>query len=113
MHPNYNPYTFEADLAVVELAQTVDFDQYKQPIALAQSDAFLDKSVMLNVTGWGTLRKKGQSSQRLRRVTLPFVPDEDCKKVYNILRLTKVKVRKGMICAGNFYSFSVFVHEFY
>ena len=34
MHPDYNPFTFEADLAVVELAQTIDFDQYKQPIAL-------------------------------------------------------------------------------
>ena len=32
MHPDYNPYTFEADLAVVELAQSVNFDQYKQPI---------------------------------------------------------------------------------
>ena len=70
-------------------------------IALAQSAAILDKSIMFNVTGWGTLRKKGQSSQRLRRVNLPFVPDEECKNVYNILRLTKVKVREGMICAGN------------
>ena len=56
---------------------------------------------MFNVTGWGTLRKKGQSSQRLRRVTLPFVPDEKCKNIYNILRLTTVKVKEGMICAGN------------
>jgi hypothetical protein len=55
---------------------------------------------MFNVTGWGTLRKKGQSSQRLRRVTLPFVPDEKCKNIYNILRLTTVKVKEGMICAG-------------
>ena len=78
-------------------------------IALAQSAAILDKSIMFNVTGWGTLRKKGQSSQRLRRVNLPFVPDEECKNVYNILRLTKVKVRKGMICAGNVFKFHSFL----
>ena len=78
-------------------------------IALAQSDAILHKSIMFNVTGWGTLRKKGQSSQRLRRVNLPFVPDEECKNVYNILRLTKVKVRKGMICAGNIFKFYHFL----
>ena len=69
-------------------------------LTLAQSDTFLNELIMFNVTGWGTLRKKGQSSQRLRRVTLPFVPDEKCKNIYNILRLTTVKVKEGMICAG-------------
>ena len=38
MHPDYNPYTFEADLAVVELAQSVNFDQYKQPIGKSNFD---------------------------------------------------------------------------
>ena len=100
IHPDYNPMTFQADLAVVELAQSIEFDQYKQPIALAQSETLLNSSDFFNVTGWGTLRQKGQSSQRLRKVTIPFVPHDKCQEIYNVLRLTSVKVQEGMICAG-------------
>ena len=42
MHPDYNPFTFEADVAVVELAQTIDFDQYNG-IFIISSGIFWDK----------------------------------------------------------------------
>ena len=91
--------TFQADLAVVELAQSVIFDQYKQPAAIGMPDMDLRNS-SFNSTGWGTLREKGQSSQRLRRVEVPHFDYDDCKKIYSVLGLTTVKVREGMICAG-------------
>merc|ERR1712156_642183 len=99
VHPNYNSMTFEADLAVIELAQKVIFDQYKQPVAIARPDTNLTQ-LYFNSTGWGTLRERGQSSQRLQRVEIPYYDFDACKKIYSILGLTTVKVREGMICAG-------------
>lgn len=100
--------TFEADIAVIELAQRVTFDRYKQPVALAYPGVELS-GLEFNGTGWGTLRERGDSSQRLRRVVVPFVPDEECGKIYSALSLTTVKVREGMICAGK-NSFYMYVH---
>ena len=91
--------TFAGDVAVIELAQKVIFDQYKQPVAIGMPDTNLTQT-RFNSTGWGTLRERGQSSQRLRRVEVPYYDYEACKKIYSILGLTTVKVREGMICAG-------------
>ncbi len=91
--------TFEADLAVVELAQRINFDQYKMPVALARPYTDLEARVF-NGTGWGTLRERGESSTRLRRVEVPFVSYKECRDIYKKLGLTTVKVRAGMICAG-------------
>ena len=95
----HSSMTFEADLAVIELAQKVIFDQYKQPVAIARPDTNLTQ-LYFNSTGWGTLRERGQSSQRLQRVEIPYYDFDACKKIYSILGLTTVKVREGMICAG-------------
>jgi hypothetical protein len=96
----FSSMTFEADLAVIELAQRVTFDEHKQPVALAMPGTDLT-GIKFNGTGWGTLRESGESSQRLRRVVVPFVAEKECREIYKILGLTSVKVREGMICAGN------------
>ena len=99
--------TFEGDIAVIELAQRITFDRYKQPVALAKPSMTLE-GVRFNGTGWGTLRERGESSQRLRRVRIPFVSDKACRDIYEILGLTSVKVRKGMLCAGKYFMLNEF-----
>ena len=58
-----------------------------------------------NGTGWGTLRERGDPSQRLRRVEVPFVEKEECINIYEKLGLTNLKVRDGMICAGKYLTY--------
>jgi hypothetical protein len=53
-HPNFSSTHFSNDIGVIELAQRVLFDDYKQPAALVATDADLTRT-MFNVTGWGTL----------------------------------------------------------
>lgn len=92
--------TFESDLAILELAETIIFDQFKQPAVLAKPEMELT-GMRFNGTGWGTLRERGEASLKLRRVTVPYVENAECKKIYGFLNLTSVKVTKGMLCAGN------------
>ena len=58
-------------------------------------------NMSFNGTGWGTLRERGMASQRLRRAEIPFVGRRECTEIYEALDLTTLKVRKGMMCAGN------------
>lgn len=91
--------TFEGDLAVLELAQKIVFDQYKQPAVLASKG--MDYSGQkFNGTGWGSLRERGTPHSRLRRVEIPYVEKEACQEKYGFLNLTKVQIRDGMMCAG-------------
>lgn len=97
--PFFSSMTFEGDLAILELAETITFDQFKQPAVLAKPGMDLHE-LTFNGTGWGTLRERGETSLKLRRVTVPYVEDSECKKIYGFLNLTSVKVTRGMLCAG-------------
>jgi hypothetical protein len=53
-HPNYQPRTFENDLALIELDGSVQFERYIQPICLPErGDQFIDAEAY--VSGWGLL----------------------------------------------------------
>ena len=53
-----------------------------------------------NISGWGTLKERGESTRKLQRVEVPHVPFEKCRKEYQNLGFIAAKVRKGMLCAG-------------
>ena len=92
---------FQKDLAVLELAQKVTFDDYKRPAALALSDTKYRKGLTnFEVTGWGTKHEKGNSHSKLMLTTVPYKDFDECKTTYAKLGLPYAKVRPGMICAG-------------
>ena len=92
---------FQKDLAVIELAQKVTFDDYKRPAALALSDTKYRKGLTnFEVTGWGTKHEKGNSHSKLMLTTVPYKDFDECKTTYAKLGLPYAKVRPGMICAG-------------
>lgn len=47
----------------------------------------------LLVSGWGTLEWQGSTPERLQKVYVPAVSNEDCAKVYS-------NIREHKICAG-------------
>ena len=79
---NLQATTYEADVGIIELAQTIRFDKFKQPAALARPGMLLDKGLRLNVTGWGTTRESGEFSPKLMQVRVPYVPFKECKDAY-------------------------------
>lgn len=68
VHPKYNFFTYEYDLALVKLDFKVDFDPHISPICLPATDALL-VGENATVTGWGRLSEGG---------TLPSVLQEVC-----------------------------------
>lgn len=59
-HPNYNPYNFDNDIALMELDSPVKFSDYIRPICLpaAQHDFPMGNTVW--ITGWGATREGGE-----------------------------------------------------
>ena len=90
--------TFKADIALLELAQSVRFDEFKQPAALARPSLSV-ADLRFNVTGWGTLKERGEYSNKLRQAQVPYVPYDVCKKSYKDLSIA-ARILPGMICAG-------------
>ena len=92
---------FQKDLAVVELAQRVTFDDYKRPAALAlPATPYVEGSTEFEITGWGSKREKGNANSKLMLTKVPYMNFETCEKTYEKLGLPYAKVIEGMICAG-------------
>lgn len=68
VHPKYNFFTYEYDLALVRLDKPLDFAPHISPICLPASDDLLIGE-NATVTGWGRLSEGG---------TLPSVLQEVC-----------------------------------
>jgi hypothetical protein len=71
VHPKYNFFTYEYDLAMVRLDSPVKYTQHIVPICLPGSDDLLIGE-NATVTGWGRLSEGG---------TLPSVLQEVCSNV--------------------------------
>uniref|UniRef100_A0A3B3SUT8 Peptidase S1 domain-containing protein n=1 Tax=Paramormyrops kingsleyae TaxID=1676925 RepID=A0A3B3SUT8_9TELE len=89
-HPNYNEYTYDFDIALMQLDSPVTFSQYIMPICLPNPahDFPVGKSVW--ITGWGKTQEDGE----------PQLPplmciDEGYKRILFLNQITS-----RMLCAG-------------
>ena len=82
------------------MSSICSFDRWKQPAQLASpSSPPPPPGTLLNVTGWGTLRERGEFSKQLRWASVPLVAKADCRRAYRNVSLA-AKVLPGMLCAG-------------
>lgn len=79
IHEQYNKKTEANDIALIRLAQPVQFNNYVKPICLPGPDPQESESV--TVAGWGTLSSGGSSPNALRQVTVK-VMNNQARKVY-------------------------------
>lgn len=67
VHPHYNFYTYEYDLALVKLETALEFQPHISPICLPGSDDLLIGE-NATVTGWGRLSEGGTLPSVLQQV---------------------------------------------
>ncbi|XP_072111766.1 coagulation factor IX [Mobula birostris] len=96
-HPQYDPVTYDNDIALLYLNQSVNFTFAVSPICLPNQN--LGKLLLLNgkagmVSGWGITKERGRLSRFLLRVELPYVEQATC------IKSTNSEVTDNMFCAG-------------
>ncbi|RZF34202.1 hypothetical protein LSTR_LSTR003612 [Laodelphax striatellus] len=98
VHPNYNYFTYEYDLALVRLDAALEFAPHIAPICLPGSDDLLIGE-NATVTGWGRLSEGGTLPSVLQEVTVPIVSNDKCKNMF--LRAGRHEfIPEIFMCAG-------------
>ncbi|KAB0803373.1 hypothetical protein PPYR_00343 [Photinus pyralis] len=98
VHRNYDPVTFENDLALLELEHPVLFDEHIVPICLPrESEDFTGR--MATVTGWGRLKYGGGVPSILQEVQVPIMENQVCQEMFRTAGHSKV-ILESFLCAG-------------
>ncbi|XP_072551752.1 ST14 transmembrane serine protease matriptase a [Salminus brasiliensis] len=93
-HPNYNAYTYDNDIALMELDQPVTFRDSIRPICLpsAAYDFPVGKTVW--ITGWGATREGGSGATVLQKAQVRIINSTVCNSLMN------GQITSRMTCAG-------------
>lgn len=97
VHPQYNPYTQDSDLALLRLQTPAALNERVAPIRLLQSpadDALAAPGAPATVTGWGAIEEDGPISPILQKVSAPVVSNQTCNAALG------GGVTANMLCAG-------------
>jgi len=94
VHESYgSPKNYENDIAIWELAEPLEFNEYVAPVQLPES--MQASEGYCTVSGWGTLSSGGSCCpMRLMKVDVPVVEDGTCRLEYPF------SIADSMLCAG-------------
>ncbi|XP_076309313.1 serine proteinase stubble-like [Tachypleus tridentatus] len=81
VHPSYNFFTYENDLALVELEAPVKYRPHIAPICLPSNEDFLIGR-NASITGWGRLKEGGVLPSILQEVQVPIISNHKCKIMF-------------------------------
>ncbi|XP_039601443.1 suppressor of tumorigenicity 14 protein homolog isoform X1 [Polypterus senegalus] len=95
VHSQYDQYTSDYDIALLELNAAVFFNEFVQPICLPASSHFFSIENNCFVTGWGVLMEDGELASVLQEATVKIISHNTCNKFYDDA------VTPRMLCAGN------------
>ncbi|XP_072035696.1 mannan-binding lectin serine protease 1-like [Amphiura filiformis] len=104
VHPNYEASSYDADIALLHLNESVTFTDYIRPLCLptqnpnsdqtvGNEDTRVDHDTSGVLTGWG-FTETGAQSDVLKEVYVPLVSRETCRAS------TEHVVTSNMVCAG-------------
>ncbi|XP_041089081.1 suppressor of tumorigenicity 14 protein homolog [Polyodon spathula] len=95
VHPQYDQYTSDYDIALLELSASVPFNEFIQPACVPARSHFFSTESSCFVTGWGVLVEDGEISSVLQEATVKIISHNTCNKFYDDA------VTSRMLCAGN------------
>ncbi|XP_066247121.1 serine proteinase stubble isoform X1 [Euwallacea similis] len=99
VHPKYNFFTYEYDLALVQLDKPIQFAAHIRPICLpATGDLLIGENA--TVTGWGRLSEGGTLPSILQEVQVPIVSNDRCKSMFLKAGRQEV-IPEIFLCAGH------------
>ncbi|XP_039311357.1 uncharacterized protein LOC105196043 [Solenopsis invicta] len=98
-HPDYNPSTFYADIALIQLMNAVTFNESIRPACLFQQYNTVPKRA--SVSGWGNTEFSGEISNTLQKATVDIVDNLLCTTKYNSFTKVTDGMTLNIICAGD------------
>ncbi|OWF50829.1 atrial natriuretic peptide-converting enzyme-like [Mizuhopecten yessoensis] len=102
VHAGYDPQTVDNDIALIELATPVFFNDYVRPICLPKWEHRTPVGTRCYATGWGKANESAMEYQRaIQEVNLDVVNWESCRQaIANSDIYTPYKLTPNMLCAG-------------
>ncbi|XP_046879507.1 suppressor of tumorigenicity 14 protein homolog [Hypomesus transpacificus] len=95
LHTQYDQFTSDYDIALLELSAPIIFSELVQPVCVpAPSHAFTTGTTCF-VTGWGVLMEDGELASLLQEASVKIINRNTCNKLYDDA------VTPRMLCAGN------------
>ncbi|XP_077397964.1 ST14 transmembrane serine protease matriptase a [Festucalex cinctus] len=93
-HPNYNDFTFDNDIALMELDAPVAYGDYIQPICLPAAQHNFPVGKTVYITGWGATREGGFAATVLQKAQVRTINHTVCDSLMGGQLTTR------MTCAG-------------
>ncbi|XP_076621621.1 soluble guanylate cyclase 89Db [Colletes latitarsis] len=96
IHENFHSYTYNNDIAIIEMDRPVDVNGIVRTACLPEDKAIDYTGATATVVGWGQTGETEPVSDELRKVNLPILSQEECDEAgYHKNRITE-----NMFCAG-------------
>jgi hypothetical protein len=96
IHREYNPNTFENDIALLELHAPIENEPEVRPICLPNLDTDIFEEAI--VAGFGKLKYGGSIPKILQVAKLPILDNKKCQEMYLEMGVVK-KIRDTFLCA--------------
>ncbi|CAL9697990.1 unnamed protein product [Knipowitschia caucasica] len=95
IHPKYDQFTSDYDIALLELSIPIFFNDLVQPVCIPAPSHSFTTGTSCYVTGWGVLMEDGELASRLQEASVKIINRKACNKLYD------EAVTPRMLCAGN------------
>ncbi|XP_034718683.1 uncharacterized protein LOC117938269 [Etheostoma cragini] len=95
LHPQYDQFTSDYDIALLELGAPIFFNELVQPVCVPAPSHTFTTGTSCYVTGWGVLMEDGELASRLQEASVKIINRNTCNKLYD------EAVTPRMLCAGN------------
>ncbi|GAB0100455.1 trypsin alpha-3 [Sergentomyia squamirostris] len=99
LHPQFNPNTYNFDIAVIQICDCFDWTQQIQPITLPSTSMYTPEGTLGLVSGWGRLWYQGPIPDVLQAAQMPILNRDRCLETYADIN----PITDSMFCAGSFY----------
>ncbi|MBN3305334.1 OVCH1 protein, partial [Amia calva] len=94
LHPGYNDISLDYDVALLQLATPLVYNNYVHPVCLPSKSQEVNYSGSCTVSGWGS-KQGGYWNSTLQQLEVPVLTAEDCGSLY------PGRITESMLCAGS------------